>query len=109
MTALAAEVVTTSLLAGFVIVATLFVTRTLAYLHRHHPAANRRFMARYRANQPSRTTADAPASRTSPQVRPHNSAGVGGAPPTPTPAEFHRPTGRAVHARRVPEQGKSRW
>lgn len=58
-----AENVLAALLPALLVFATVvFVVRLIGRVRRHHLFANRRFMARYRAEHPTvcRTTADAP-------------------------------------------------
>lgn len=65
-------------------VAAVFVVRLVGQLRRHHPFANKRFMARYRAEHPSvcRATVDArPLSRSLPVVRRRTPAGTDRVPP----------------------------
>ncbi|MPZ84703.1 MAG: hypothetical protein GEV28_31700 [Actinophytocola sp.] len=88
MSAVVGDIVSGVLLAGFVVVAAVFVKRAVAYVRLHHPLANRRFLARYRAEHPqnSRTTVEAlSTSPALPVVRPRTPAGARGA-PTAAPA-----------------------
>lgn len=82
MTALVGDVFGAVLLAGFVVVAAVVVTGVAAHVRLHHPLANRRFMARYRAEQlgAGRITVAAPVCPARPGVRSPIPAGADGAP-----------------------------
>lgn len=67
------------LLAGFVIVAVVFVTRIVRHVRRHRPLANRRFMRRYRATTP-----------TTPFIRRPHPAGTGLDPALPASLPHNR-------------------
>jgi hypothetical protein len=45
------DMLTGTLLGGYVFVVGLFVERLVADVRRHHPLANRRFLARHRAKR----------------------------------------------------------
>jgi hypothetical protein len=98
MIALIGDVLVTLSIAGFAGLAITFVVRLYARIRRHHPWANRRFLARYRAQHPAscRTTVEAPPPEALPVVRPRTPAGVDRVPPNrPTPAG---PTAPGRHA-----------
>jgi hypothetical protein len=73
--------------ASLVLAVIVFVVRLVGRLRRHHPIANMRFMARYRAEHPMvrRTIADAPVDLGAlPVVRHRTPAGAGPSSAKPT-------------------------
>lgn len=85
---IALDVLTAVSVAALVAVVARYVVRAVAYLRLHHPIANKRFMARYRATlraQEARETSAAQMAAMS-----TSSAGVGRTPTTPTPADSTR-------------------
>lgn len=86
---IALDVLTAVSVAALVAVVATYVVRTVAYLRLHHPIANKRFMARYRASLRAQDAHKASPSHTA-AAKSTSSAGVGRTPTTPTPADSTR-------------------
>jgi hypothetical protein len=85
---IALEVLTAVSVAGLVAIAAKYVLQAVAYLRLHHPIANKRFMARYRASLRTQDTCNASTIR--PAAASTSSAAAGRALTTPTPADSTR-------------------